>query len=346
MDFATLQRNFYTLNEKELYYREYYYAKQQEYSLKKFLANVDVKYLIEKNIIIPEFPQTVPPVYEDYWMFEPGQNIVAIKHNCYTPPHEHDHTFFELTYVYEGRCSQVINGRPLEMRTGDFLVIPPRVPHTIEVTDESVVIQIPVKANTLEQIFANFLYTDNILSMFFINSIYAKHVNDYIIFHSGDDYHIRTAATHLVLENINKESMWQNMMMNTLQNIFCLLLRNYEKSVELPSIISKADTQRFGIIRYIQSNYENCTLEMVAERFHYTPEYASKLIKEVTGDNFKHILQRIRIEKAQDLLLNTTMSVQSISDSIGYENPESFIRVFKQYTRTTPSNFRKREHMQ
>lgn len=343
MDFETLQRTFYTLDEKELYYREYYYAKQQEYSLKKFLASADINYLLDNNIIIPEFAETVPTTFEDYHIFEPGQNIAALKHGCYTPPHEHNHNFFELTYVYEGRCSQTIHGRSLEMTTGDFLVIPPKVPHTISVTDESVILQIPVKANTLVHIFSNFLYTDNILSMFFINSIYAKHVNDYIIFHSGYDYHIKTAATFLVYENINKESMWQNMMMNTLQNIFCLLLRNYENSVELPSIISKADTQRFGIIRFIQNNHENCTLEMVADKFHYTPEYTSKLIKEVTGDNFKQILQKIRIEKAQDLLINTTMSVQSISESIGYENPESFIRVFKKYLNMTPTSYRKRE---
>lgn len=343
MDFDTLQRSFYTLNEEELYYKEYFYARQQEYSLKKFLANADIDYIQRKHIIIPEFPQTVPYVYEDYWIFDQGQNISALKHNCYTPAVEHYHTFFELTYVYEGRCVQHINDSKIDMRTGDFLVIPPNVTHSISVTDESVVLQIPVKASTLENIFANFLHTDNILSMFFINSIYAKHVNDYILFHSGEDFHIRTAATHLVLESTNRELMWQNLMQNTLINIFCILLRNYEKSVELPSIVSKADTQRFGLIRYIQSNHENCTLEMVAEKFHYTPEYTSKLIKDITGDNFKQILQKIRIQKAQDYLLNTAMSIQNISTSVGYENPESFIRVFKKYTGLTPSNYRKNE---
>lgn len=130
--------------------------------------------------------------------------------------------------------------------------------------------------------------------MFFINSIYAQNVNDYIIFHSGDDFHIRTAVTFLLLENTNKEDYWQNMMINTTMNIFGLLLRNYEKSVELPSIVKKSDIQRFGLLRFIQENYIDITLNQIAEKFHYTPEYTSKLIKETTGMTFKQILQKVR----------------------------------------------------
>ncbi len=341
MDASALQKFLYELNSEELFYQKYYYAKQQEYSYQKFLATLDMDYVLKHNLIIPEFPETVPPVYEDYWIFEEGTSITALKHNCYTPAIDHDHTFFELTYVYDGTCEQLIHGQHIQMRTGDFLVIPPGVHHSISVFDQSIVIQVPVKKNTLENIFFNFLRSDNILSMFFINSIYAQHVNDYIIFHSGDDFHIKTAVSFLVLETINKEQYWQNMMINTTMNIFGLLLRNYEKSVELPSIVKKSDVQRFGLIRFIQENHADISLEKIAAKFHYTPEYTSKLIKESTGMNFKQILQKVRIERAEYLLLDTNLTIQNIALQVGYENVEHFIRTFKKVHQMTPSNYRK-----
>lgn len=341
MDASALQKILYELNSEELFYQKYYYAKQQEYSYQKFLATLDMDYVLKHNLIIPEFPETVPPVFEDYWIFEDGASITALKHNCYTPAIEHEHTFFELTYVYDGTCEQLIHGQHIQMRTGDFLVIPPGVQHSISVFDQSIIIQIPVKKNTLENIFFNFLRSDNILSMFFINSIYAQHVNDYIIFHSGDDFHIKTAVSFLLLETYNKEKFWQNMMINTAMNIFGLLLRNYEKSVELPSIVKKSDVQRFGLIRFIQENHANISLEKIAEKFHYTPEYTSKLIKETTGMNYKQILQKIRIERAEYLLLDTNLTIQNISLQVGYENVEHFIRTFKKVHQMTPTNYRK-----
>lgn len=341
MDFSALQKMLYDLNSEELFYQKYYYAKQQEYSYKKFLATLDMDYVLKKNLIIPEYPETVPPIYEDYWIFEEGQSIAALKHNCYTPAIKHSHTFFELTYVYDGTCEQLINEQHIQMRTGDFLVIPPGIEHSISVFDQSIIIQIPVKKTTLESIFFNFLRSDNILSMFFINSIYAQHINDYIIFHSGDDFHIRTAITFLVLESINKEQFWQNMMINTTMNIFGILLRNYEKSVELPSIVKKSDVQRFGLIRFIQENYADITLNMIADKFHYTPEYTSKLIKETTGTNFKQILQKVRIERAEYMLIDSNLTIQNIALQVGYENVEHFIRTFKKVNHMTPTDYRK-----
>lgn len=341
MNISILQQILFTLNEEELFYQSYFYAKQQEYSHQKFLAEMDMDFIKNHNLIIPELPETVPPIYEDYWIFDVGQPIAALKHNCFTPAIRHSHTFFELTYVYDGVCSQEINNRTVNLRTGDFLLIPPDIEHTISVFDKSVIIQLPVKKNALMRIFSNFVATDNIISMFFINSIYAQNVNDYIVFHSGNDHHIQTATLQMLLENINREKFWQQLMSNTLMNIFIILLRNYESSVELPSITKKTDGQRFALIRFIQDNYTNVNLDMIAKKFNYTPEYTSKLIKETTGMTFQQILRRARIERAEFLLVDTNLSVQNIGLQVGYENTENFIRTFKQVHNMTPTQYRK-----
>ena len=46
------------------------------------------------------------------------------------------------------------------------------------------------------------------------------------------------------------------------------------------------------------------------------------------------------IQKAEHILRNTAKSVAAIRDTLGYENPEAFIRAFKKVTGTTPKAYR------
>ena len=342
MDFQTLKMAIYEMNEDEKFYKEYYFAKQQQYSLEKFLAQLDYEAVMKRHLLVAEIPETIPPEFEDYFFFDPAENnsILAQKHNRYSPALFHKHTFFELVYVYDGKCKQKFLHTEYELKTGDICIIPPGIEHSIWVNDESIILNILIRRDRLHNIFFNFLNTQNILSSFFLNNIYAHRANDYIIFHTGNDYEMRRGFLYILWETINKELYYDELMGNTLMLIFGLLIRNYENTAEMPIFAQKSDVQRYALLQYIQENFSTVRLEDVANRFHYTSEYTSKLIKETTGMTFTEITQKVRIEKAQDMLLNTNLSVTQISADVGYEAPEHFIRLFKKHTKMTPSNFR------
>lgn len=58
------------------------------------------------------------------------------------------------------------------------------------------------------------------------------------------------------------------------------------------------------------------------------------------GENFSDYLWALRLEKARELLMATDMPVNDISMTVGYVNPSSFRRKFKQATGLTPSQVR------
>lgn len=343
MDIETLKTEIYRMNDDELFYRKYFYARQQEYSLKKFLSEIDINYVIQHNLMIPEIKETIPPRFEDSFFLDISDNksIGIVKHNRYTPAISHSHTFFELIYVYSGTCRQQINQNLISLSTGDICIIPPNITHTVEVFDESIILNVLMRKSTLHNIFFNFLRTPNILSAFFLNNIYSNNVNDYIIFHSGNDIDLREKFIYLLWETLSKNLYYYQMISNTIMLIFGLLIRNYERSVEMPTFTHKKDVQRFALIQYVQDNFTHIKLANVAERFHYTPEYTSKLIKQTTGHTFTYILQQIRIERAQVLLQDTNMTIASIGNQIGYETTEHFIRTFKKFLHITPSEYRR-----
>lgn len=84
------------------------------------------------------------------------------------------------------------------------------------------------------------------------------------------------------------------------------------------------------------------TLADISRHFGFSLSYCSKLIKNTTGMGFSEWKRALRVRKGERLLVNTTDTVNDISLSLGYENTETFIRIFKKETGMTPGQYRKR----
>lgn len=94
-------------------------------------------------------------------------------------------------------------------------------------------------------------------------------------------------------------------------------------------------------IEYIKAHYmEPITLSEVAEYVGVTPNYLCKRFQEHTETKFTAYVNFVRVRQAQILLLTTPMRVAAISDTVGYTDPSYFIRLFRQYTKYTPMQFR------
>lgn len=111
-------------------------------------------------------------------------------------------------------------------------------------------------------------------------------------------------------ESLNRSLYWDQMISYTLMITFGLLIRNYEKSSELPTFNRKSDVQRFALLQFIQENYATVTLEQVAEKFHYTPEHVSRLFKSTTGKTFTQLLQQVRLKKPRYFFLILILRLQ------------------------------------
>lgn len=95
------------------------------------------------------------------------------------------------------------------------------------------------------------------------------------------------------------------------------------------------------ILQYINDNSsQQLGMQQVADRFGYSPKYFCHLFKQNYGRTFVSYLNKIRIQKAAELLVNTDMRVSEIAEQCGYDNLSYFIRRFKQQMRQTPINYR------
>jgi len=94
--------------------------------------------------------------------------------------------------------------------------------------------------------------------------------------------------------------------------------------------------------RFIEKNYNNkLCLKDAAKNVYLNEKYLSRIFKQVEGVGFNEYKMIIRVKKAKELLRDPLNSISDISDELGYENSESFSRIFKKQTNISPAQFRK-----
>lgn len=92
---------------------------------------------------------------------------------------------------------------------------------------------------------------------------------------------------------------------------------------------------------FVQRNcFKKIGLNEAARVVCLSPKYLSRVFKERCHISFVQFRLKIKIEEAKKLLKKTGYNINQISDKLGYENTESFIRQFKKLTKKTPTEFR------
>lgn len=122
------------------------------------------------------------------------------------------------------------------------------------------------------------------------------------------------------------------------------------KSMEIASIlhqntIPKRSTQDSNVVAkacsmMAESVDETVDFEKFADSVSMSYTAFRRLFKQHTGMAPKQYLLKLRLEKSRRLLKNTFLSVEQISDTVGFSSVSYFSRFFKERTGVSPLKFR------
>lgn len=82
------------------------------------------------------------------------------------------------------------------------------------------------------------------------------------------------------------------------------------------------------------------TVQFIADHLHISANYLSRLLQLLTGQSTKQFIHDKLIDLAKEKLSTTSLSVNEIAYSLGFEHPQSFNKLFKSKTNVSPLEFR------
>lgn len=185
----------------------------------------------------------------------------------------------------------------------------------------------------------------------------AKTIKDYDFFDyslyealhvSENEEKILNAIAQLVKNetSINIDHFTQNVIIAQIELLLNYAQRFYSRQFITRKVVNHEILDR---LEHIVNGYfddENLnvkglpTVNYIAERLNISAGYLSALLKSLIGQNTQQYLHQKLIDVAKEKLSTTDLSVSEIAYSLGFEHLQSFTKLFKSKTNSTPSAFR------
>ena len=86
------------------------------------------------------------------------------------------------------------------------------------------------------------------------------------------------------------------------------------------------------------------TVQYFADALNVSPAYLGDMLRTLTGQTTQQHIHHALIEKAKQLLLTTSLSINETAYQLGFEYPQYFSRLFKSKTGLSPAAFRSPEN--
>ncbi|MCV4233749.1 response regulator [Virgibacillus sp. LDC1] len=102
---------------------------------------------------------------------------------------------------------------------------------------------------------------------------------------------------------------------------------------------SESGSKAMNVVQYIEKHLNQpLTLNMLGKIFHHNSIYLGQLIKKETGMPFNQLVNKLRVERAEEMLRrNPDVKLADLAYQLGFSDSKYFSKVFKKITGRPPS---------
>lgn len=276
-------------------------------------------------------------------LLEEGKLVTVRKHTRFVDFDLHSHNYVEMMYVVQGSIIHIIDGKKVELRKGDFLLLNQGMSHSILRANYD---DIGINFICLPEFFSlplSMLQEKNVLAKFITLTFQNNTMPYYLLFRLKENKQIENLMENMIDSMLHKYPNEDTINQYSMGLVFLYLL-NHLQDLSSSSSLTYRQALVQVILEEISSNYKNCNLSSIAKDSHQSLVSLSKMIKQETGHTFLELLQEERFKHACKMLENTSLSIEDIALAVGYENQSYFFRQFKKRFNMTPRQYRQMEN--
>ena len=245
----------------------------------------------------------------------------------------------EIIEITSGNVTVQIGTEFAEAHAGDFLYVPPTMVFKIEALEgEAGMRSMVFDSSIIEANMENF--DTEIFYMFYVQS-----KNKIVVF--GKEHPVYKTLKKYMQESydeyVSKDVCYKLPIRANIYLMMTAFLRYYCGSKnELDRMIYHNVMRLRPVITYIAEHYkEKIYIETLSDMITVSPDYFTKMFKDSIGRTPIDYINGLRINRAMQMLATTDISVNDISDGLGFSNSNYFHKIFKQYMDTSPHAYRK-----
>lgn len=274
-------------------------------------------------------------------MLDAGKLIQIRPHTRFVHFPRHRHNYIEVIYMCRGETRHLIDGRSIVLKEGELLFLNQNAQQEILPAGEGdVAVNFIILPEFFDVAFKMLGEGENLLRDFLIGCLCESgRYDNYLHFHVADVLPVQNLVENMIWTILNDQPDKQTINQTTMGLLFMQLtycterLETAGQSFEQNLVLQ--------VLRYIDGNYRDGQLKTLSDMLGFDVYWMSRMIKKLTGRNYKDLLQIKRLNQAAYLLLNTRASVADISIAVGYDNTSYFHRIFRSYYGLSPKEYRR-----
>lgn len=279
-------------------------------------------------------------------LLQKGKLIEVRPHTRFVHFPTHTHNYVELVYMCSGSTTHIINGsETLILKEGDLLFLNQNATQEILPASEH---DIAVNFIILPEFFdrsISMIEQENILRDFLLHTLSPDSaMYSYLHF---------SAKEILPVQNLIENMIWTifsgrsntNTVTQTSMGLLFMNLSIFAENINKDLPAQYEQNQIFTVLQYIETHYKNGSLSEIAAQINQPTYYVSRLLKKHMDKNFKQLLQIRKLQQAEYLLTQSSMTIEQIMNAIGYDNSSYFFNRFKEKNGCSPKEYRKKQNI-
>jgi len=252
-----------------------------------------------------------------------------------------------LVYVAQGSGLHIYKGSTYVVSKGDVFLIEPGSTHTYHEHNNNsnfLLYNVLFYPSILKDELRELSKIDSFLDFFYIEPFIRNSTKfqDKLSLQSVHQLEILNILEHMVREYNDGKPGYQSMVKAKLIELLISISRCYEELITKPMTTSATDIEiinRTAI--FIQSHFHQpLSLSQISQICGMSKTSFSLKFKKYYGQTFIEYRNELRIHKACQLLTSTNMKIVSVAHQVGFNELSNFNRVFRQYTNTSPGQYR------